>query len=80
MGREKRKICHFDSSYGKCVQRTLGAYCSINKNATGRFIVGDHKENMAVKTVKDQSTCKIILKQISSKRVIGKASVGRSLM
>lgn len=80
MEREKRKICHFDSLYGKCVQCTLGAYCSINNNATGRFIMGHHKENMALKTVKDQSICKVSLKQISSRRVIGKASVGRSLM
>lgn len=53
MEREKRKICHFDSLYGKSVQRTLGAYCSINNTARGRFIMGDHKENMIVKNIKD---------------------------
>lgn len=80
MEREKRKICHFDSSNGKCVQRTLGAYCSISNSATGRFIMGDHRENMAIKAVKDQSICKVSLKQISFRRVIDKASVGGSLM
>lgn len=59
MGREKRKRCHFDSLYGTCVQCTLGAYCSINNNGSGRFIMGDHKENMAIKTIKDQSICQV---------------------
>lgn len=80
MERERRKICHFDSLYGKCVQRTLGAYCSINNNATGRFIMGDHKENMTVKNIKDPSICKVSLKQISARGVIGKASIGKSPM
>lgn len=76
---KKGKICHFDSSYGKCLQRTLGAYCSINNDATGRFMMGHHKENMAVKTIRPEYL-QSSLKQISSRRVIGKASVGRFLM
>lgn len=62
------------------MQRTLGAYCSINNNATGRLIVGDHKENMTVKNIKDQSICKVSLKQVSARRVIGKASIGEPLL
>lgn len=72
MEREKRKICHFDSLYGKCVQCTLGAYCSINNSATGRFIMGHHKENMGLKTIKDQSICKVSLKQVSSRESLVK--------
>lgn len=43
---ERREIRHFDSLYSKCVQRTLGACCSINNSATKRFIIGNHKENI----------------------------------
>lgn len=43
---KRRKTGHFDSLYSKCVQRTLGAYCSISNSGTKRFIIGNHKENM----------------------------------
>lgn len=59
---------------------TLSAYYRLNNNATGRFIMGHHKENVAVKTIKDQRICKVSLKQMSSKRLVGKTFVDRSLM
>lgn len=36
--------------------------CSISSNAAGRFIVGDHMENITGKNIKDLRICKVSLK------------------